>query len=390
MTARKVITSLILTLLRLIGPGKKPPIGDFAPKRIAMLRFGGFGDMVAVTGLLRAARKTWPDAHIDFITDQASTTVMENNPDADRIIVGQKPGGGWSIGTVLRSFTDMRRWSRQSYDLAFFMHHDFANEFLPVFFRSRFKTGFDIDERGFDFAYTHSTCVYSPSHPKVDEHITTHFTSHYQRLLHAVTGRDHPLEMPVIQLSDAEISAAQRFVNDRGIDKRLVVIAPGGTDPIKIWPIERYADVARKLVTEHDASVMVMLGPAEAAYEIHFQDLGDRFVFDAGGNSFRENMAICGQASAMVCNDTGLMHVAAALGVPAAAIFGATPAAVFGYGNAGHDIITADLPCIPCNTWFCRLLPEERRGELPPCLDEVSADRVAGAAAHILVGRSIS
>jgi ADP-heptose:LPS heptosyltransferase len=387
---RRMLTSLILALLSLCGRRKLPPVPDFTPDRIAMMRFGGFGDVVAVTSLVRAVRKTWPDARIDFITDAASTTVTENNPDIDRVVVGPKPAMTWAPGAVIREIGKMRRWSQERYDLAFFMHHDIHNEFYPLFFRADYKVGFDIDDRGFDFAYTHSSCVYTIGHPKGPAHITTHFTLHYQHLLHAFTGRDHPVEQVVIGLTDAEISNARAFVAKHNLDRNLVVMAPGGADPIKIWPIERYAEVARHLLADHDASVMVMLGPAEAHLASCFSDINGRFLFDAGGNTFRENIAICTQASALASNDTGLMHVAAALRIPTAAIFGPTPSKVYGYADAGHTIIAADMACVPCNESACRLLPADSKTALAPCLDAITPERVATTVGSIITRAAAS
>ena len=382
--SRRALTTAILKLLGFLGPGKRAPVRDFAPRRIAVMRFGGFGDVVAVTSLVRAIRVRWPEARIDFITDAASTTVLANNPDISDIVIGRKPALSLNPLRFSGPIRAMREWSRRPYDLAFFTHHDFANEFYPLFFRARYKVGFDIDDRGFDFAYSHSICVYTMGHEKGREHIRTHFTEYYQRLLHAFTGDAQKIEPPVIRIADDERAAARGFLDERGLARNLVVLAPGGADPIKIWPIERYADVARRLLADHDASVIVMLGPAEAHYAKHFDGMGKRFLFDAGGNSFRENIAITEQAAAMVSNDTGLMHVAAVLGVPAAAIFGPTPAAVFGYAHSGHRIVTADMDCVPCNDDACRLLPEGRKHELAPCLDAVTADRVVREVAAIL------
>ena len=381
---RRAITSAILKLLGLVGPGKRPQEPAFLPRRIAVMRFGGFGDVVAVTSLVRAIRRRWPEAEIDFITDRPSTTVLANSPDLANIVIGDKPEMSLQPWKVLLAIRAMRAWSGETYDLAFFTHHDFANEFYPLFFRARYKVGFDIDDRGFDFAFTHSICVYTIAHEKGRDHIRTHFTDYYQRLLHAFTGKTQPIEPPVIEISDDERKTAEAFIADRGLDRNLVILAPGGAHPIKIWPIARYADVARKLLANYDVSVMVMLGPGEASHARYFEDMGPRFLFDAGDNSFRENIAITSLATAMVSNDTGLMHVAAVLGVPAAAIFGPTPAAVFGYAHAGHRIVTADMACVPCNESACPLLPAGRKHELAPCLDAVTPDRIIQEVAAFL------
>jgi hypothetical protein len=66
MNLRRCATSAILRGLGLVGGRKLPPQPDFRPKRIAVIRFGGFGDVLAVTGLTRAQREDYPDAIIDF------------------------------------------------------------------------------------------------------------------------------------------------------------------------------------------------------------------------------------------------------------------------------------------------------------------------------------
>jgi ADP-heptose:LPS heptosyltransferase len=112
-----------------------------------------------------------------------------------------------------------------------------------------------------------------------------------------------------------------------------------------------------------------------------------RFRFDAGGNSFRENIALVSKAAAVVGNDTGLMHAAAVFGVPGVAVFGPTSASVFGYGHLGHRILTGTLPCIPCDAPSCKLLADGGPSQTAPCMDEIPADRVA-AELDSLLGQS--
>ena len=78
----------------------------------------------------------------------------------------------------------------------------------------------------------------------------------------------------------------------------------------------------------------------------------------------------------MVGNDTGLMHVGAQFGVPAVALFGPTPPTIFGYAHLGHRILTADLPCIPCNAPHCRLLADGGARDTAPCMEAIAPARV--------------
>ena len=379
MTARRAITSLILRMLRLAGPGRKPPLPDFVPARVAVMRYGGFGDVLAVTSLVRAIRKRWPDARIDFITDAASTLVLENNDDIDDVVVTPKLRLGANPRTILENIARVRDLSREPYDVAFITHHPIEFQLLALFFRAQYRVGFDINERGFDFPFTHAADVYTAPHPKAEAHLAGHFTQHYQKLLQAFTGDEAEIERPHVALADDELARARAFVEAKGIARNLVIVAPGGSVPVKLWPMDRFAEVVRRLRDRHDVSVMVMVGPDEAHHADLFAGLDERVLFDAGGNSFRENMAIVKLADAMIGNDTGLMHVAAAFGVPGVAIFGPTPAAVFGYAHLGHRILTADLPCVPCNELYCRLLPDRGHGAVAPCLDAIGPDGVMAA-----------
>jgi hypothetical protein len=157
MNLRRCATSAVLRALGLVGRRKLRPQPDFRPKRIAVMRFGGFGDVLAVTGLTRALREDYPDAEIDFYTDPPSTVVLENNPDIDNVIAAPKPLLSANPETVWRNLALVRRWSRPPYDLAIVAHHEFDLLVLSLFFRARFRVGYDINERGFDFAFTHSS-----------------------------------------------------------------------------------------------------------------------------------------------------------------------------------------------------------------------------------------
>lgn len=365
------VTSAILRSLRLFGPRRRQVEGEFTPGRIAVMRFGGFGDVLAVTGLVRALRNEYPDARIDFITDPASRLVLDGNRDIDELVIAPKPVQSKFPVSLFRGIREMRRWSAPPYDMAFLTHHEFGILFLSLFFRARFRIGFDINDRGFDFAFTHSTCTYTADHARIAEHLSEHFTAHYQKLFHAFLGEARPVEPPRIELGDDEVDRARGFLSDNGLDRNLIVIAAGGTSWEKRWPMDRYAAVARELTARFDVSVMVMLGPEDAGFEALFAGIEGRFYFDAGGNSFRENIAITAQASAVIGNDTGMTHVAAAFDVPGVTLFGPTPSRVFGYAHRGHRILTAPLPCVPCNTSFCRLLTGDDREKAVPCLDDI-------------------
>jgi ADP-heptose:LPS heptosyltransferase len=89
--------------------------------------------------------------------------------------------------------------------------------------------------------------------------------------------------------------------------------------------------------------------------------------------------ALLSKAAVMITNDSGPMHIAAALGVPVAAIFGPTSAVRTGPYGAGHRVLTASIPCRPCFSRVCRHSPEME------CLHLVTPNDVAEATKRLVV-----
>jgi hypothetical protein len=111
---------------------------------------------------------------------------------------------------------------------------------FSLFFQAQFRVGYDINERGFDFAFTHSSCTYTGAHPRTSEHLSSHFTVHIQRLLHAFLGRERRIAAPRIAVSDTESARADAYLAEHGLGGGLLVVAPGGSTPTKLWPMERF------------------------------------------------------------------------------------------------------------------------------------------------------
>jgi heptosyltransferase-2 len=103
--------------------------------------------------------------------------------------------------------------------------------------------------------------------------------------------------------------------------RRTVALAPGAVGPGKAWPVEHYAALARQL-TEDGHTVWVLGGPNEIALAAQITAAGGKAVRDFTGNDLRHAAVALAAADAVVANDSGLMHISAAIGTPTIAIFG--------------------------------------------------------------------
>jgi heptosyltransferase-2 len=158
------------------------------------------------------------------------------------------------------------------------------------------------------------------------------------------------------------------------------VFAPGAEyGPAKCWPAEHYAELARALHRQHGLPVLLLGSGKEAALceQIAAQSAGACRVL-AGKTSLQDAMALIAAARGVVSNDSGLMHVAAAFGVPQAAVFGSTSPEHTPPLNPRARVLwlkeELQLDCAPCFDRVCRFGHTR-------CLTGVSAERVAAALA---------
>jgi heptosyltransferase-2 len=213
-----------------------------------------------------------------------------------------------------------------------------------------------------------------------------HQADYYRNL---VRGFGIPVDEdpPRILLTDATkqrgLDLLRRFKIDPA--QRLVVLAPGAAyGQAKQWPPARVAEVAARLIRDRDVTcAMVGAGhdrDAARAVESSLVDaaLRSRLADLTGQTSLAEVMGVIARAGAVVANDSGAMHLAAALDRPVVAIFGPTDErATRPIGH--HEVLTAKVFCRPCHLRDC---PIDHR-----CMKRVTADMVFAAVSRQLAFR---
>ncbi len=130
-----------------------------------------------------------------------------------------------------------------------------------------------------------------------------------------------PLPELVVPKAESDAWLARRGL--RKTDRPVVTFAPGAVGPGKAWPPEHYAELARQLAVD-GAEIWVLGGPNEKTIAREIAAAGGPTVKDLTGNDLRDAIIAMTIADAAVTNDSGLMHIAAALNTPTIAIFGPT------------------------------------------------------------------
>lgn len=343
------------------------------------------GDAVMAIPALSALRAQFPQARITLLAKPPVAALFEHHPDIDRVMVYERPG----LHAGLRGFWRLVRSLRQArFDLAFLLQNAFEAAFIAAAAGIPARVGYAADGRR--FLLTHSL-------PKWDA--PTHQCAQYLALLRLVGGvdvgdRGPQNGAPYLVVTEAEAQDARRLLESEGIvpGDRLVGIHPGAAyGPAKRWPPARFAAVADALSSadcgsdadcglEGSQVKPVLFGSAVEVPVVQETQRAMKCsaVMLAGKTTVRQMMAVIARCQIFVSNDSGPMHVAAALGVPGVAIFGPTrPEATSPWGGApspegGIKIIHHKVDCAPCTYRVC---PIDHR-----CMTGVSVEEVVEAA----------
>jgi heptosyltransferase-2 len=208
-----------------------------------------------------------------------------------------------------------------------------------------------------------------------------HTIYYYLGILTAL-GKFASFAPPALYLGAEEMEAAAHFLAAPGLTTSgpRVGFSPGATyGPAKRWPSESFAALAENLQEEFGARVVLLGGPEDREASAHLKEHLSQPVLDlVGRTDLRQALGVLSHLQLLVTNDSGLMHAAAALGVPLVALFGSTDPQATGPFTPKATVLRHPLACSPC---FKRTCDEGYR-----CLTEISVAEVLAAARDWLNG----
>jgi ADP-heptose:LPS heptosyltransferase len=195
---------------------------------------------------------------------------------------------------------------------------------------------------------------------------------------------------PRIRPTEEERAFAQRFLDECGIDGAPFAVSPVASLTMKRWPVERFAAVADRVAETSGEPLLLFCGPqAEAGDAFLAAVRRPERVVRVGALHLRRVAALLERSRAFLCNDTGLMHVAAAVGTRTVGVFGPTPPSIY-RPPAPHarSVGGVDVDCPHRNTRS--LAPPECWGpdrcliSEEGCILHVGVEEVSGAVLHAL------
>lgn len=342
-----------------------PPHWDWAEvRKVLLVRLRSIGDTVLSTPSVFALKRFLPNASVDILVEDWVAPLLNNHPHLDNVIVLER-GGFMTRARVARELRSA------NYDVVYNLHGGTTATFLTRATGARHRVGFET----YQYAQLHNH--QAPSPLLLWGQQKTHSVEQQLALLGwtGVPVTDRPRTQ--LGISPEASDTIKRLVSEAGLSERnIALIHPAAAFATKQWPVENFARVA-EFLTERDFAPVAIAAPNEKVLleKLRSEASVNIAIFDL---SLPEVTALAAQSKLFVGNDSGIAHIAAAVGTPAVVIFGSSNVAHWRpWNSAPAEVVFEEMPCQPCPGYVCEKFDQ------PECILRVPVSRVTAAIERI-------
>ncbi len=354
------------------------------------------GDSVMTTPALLRLREHFPSSHIALLVPQKLAELWQSHPAIDDVVCITPGDTVWSVGWRLRA---------GRYDIAVILPNSPRSALEPWLAGIPRRLGYARPWRNWlltEAIRSRPGVVKMPKRTAAQVRLlqgtaagakpasrpvpTTAHQIHDYLHLAASLGADPTPLAPQLFVTKSEIdSVIEKFQLAGALadDRPVLALNPGAEyGPAKRWPAERFGAAAAAIQKRTGCLWLIVGGPKDSGFAAQIMDAAghpSRMRDLAGRTSLRELCVLLKVSRVLLTNDTGPMHVAAAMGTPVVVPFGATSPDLTGPGWPGdtrHRLLTAEVPCSPC---FLRQCPTDSR-----CMKGITVERVVDAVLGVI------
>lgn len=308
-----------------------------ALQHILIIRFSSIGDIVLTTPLIRAVRRRFPKARIDFVTKQEFAELLQSNPHLDTVYAYNTRSGVQG----LCSFA-LQQLRRNRYDLCIDIHKNYRSYALRfLIFPTRIVS--------YSKQVIRRSLLVKTGLNRYKEILQ--IPERYLRRLKSfgVVNDGNGLELFPTEVHYTKVNTIfqQEHLPEEDLAIGFGAIA---AHPLKEWPLERFIDLGQRLVERHQARILLFGGPGDVQkVEVIAKQIPNDPIVLCARLSLLESAAALTRCAVFIGNDTGTVHIAAAMKRKVIVLFGPT-VEEFGFYPYGTQatVICKSLPCRPC------------------------------------------
>ncbi len=307
-------------------------------KNILIIRLSAIGDVVFCSPLIKALRRSYPDANISWLVEPAAAPLLKNNPDIDELIIW--PKAEWKqlwkqrkYLTLLRALGLLRkRLKAKNFDMAIDLQGLLKSGIWALWSGAPERIGLGSKEGSARFMSR--VISRQGDDPRIG--------SEYYHLAREMKLDVADFAMD-IALSDEDVAYAAEFRHNG----EYAVICPFTTRPQKHWLASRWPELVQQIMRQQGLPVIMLGGPGDVTAAAHIHNENSKIINLVGKSSLTQTAAIIKQSSLLVGVDTGLTHMGIAFNVPTLALFGSTCP----YSDTTHEnarVLYHKMDCSPC------------------------------------------
>jgi len=278
-------------------------------KKILIVQQKPFGDILLNTGYLPELRRHFPDAQIDYLVQRPYATILEDNPHLDNLVIMEKPKGKGLLYFIeqIKSGIKVRK---RKYDLVIDQLRGTSSARIVLLSGAKYRLGYI--KKGWNFLYN----VQIPQ-------ARVCYRSIYKFYLLAPLGiqlKAHRLEY---NIRPASFDYIEKWIRDVDLEGRdIIVLGAGSPVKAKRWNLDSFAALGDTIQRQTDFKVVLSWAPGEKSYAEQVINSMQTKALLSPPTSFNEAGALLNFAKLLICNDSGLNHLAFSQETPSVSIFG--------------------------------------------------------------------
>ncbi len=309
------------------------------PRDILIIKPSAIGDIVHALPVLALLRRKWPEAKISWLVASSCASLLEGHPDLHEVIRFDRRrfGEGWrNLAAAAGLFGFTRALHHRQFDLVIDLQGLFRSGWLAARTGAHRRVGpAEARELGWIF-YTDRIATGFPNVQAVDQ---------YLAIAEGLGLGRSPVEFR-FPTNDED----RRFVAELiPPESRYAVFLPGTNWETKRWPPEKFAACVAPLRERYGLQSIVAGGPGDTVLASQIPGARDL----TGKTNLRQLVALLERAALVIANDTGPMHIAAALGRPLVSMYGPTSPFRTGPYRRLNTVVQLEIPCSPCYGRHC-------------------------------------
>lgn len=342
-------------------------------RKILLLELWGIGDLVLTTPVFRLLRNRFPKAKITLLAKVNAVDLFTNDCRIDQIITfnfpwtkhsGKYRFWNWDIVGLLKIIIKLRK---ERFDIALDARMDIRNNLLMWLIGAKRRLGYNVQGGG---CFLTDIALFDEKNQ--------HRINVWMGLLNCLDIETENLN-PELYIVESEERFARKFLHNNRLseDDLIIGIHPGAGIKKRCWPLERFEKVAQYVKSAYNAKIIIFVEPG---------GYGDKIIngsFIRANLSLKELVSVVSKINLFICNDSGPMHIATAVGTSVVAIFGPGNLNIIGpYGKKHHVVIKGGFSCRPCRDYckyeksYCLLSIQVE--DVTKVIDKIMGNRLAG------------